>query len=239
MKAVILAGGKGARLGNAPVPKPLTPIDGRPIIEHVMAIFGRQGVTDFTIATGHNAAAIDEYLADGAVERSLRQDDWRVRGVDTGAETATGGRLLRLRDQLGSTPFFLTWTDGLADIDLRALYQFHQDHGKLVTVTAVYPPPRFGHLSLDGDRVTSFAEKPTKSEGRINGAFFVMDPKALDYIADDQTMLEDAPMQALIADDQLRAYRHNSFWQCMDTPAEAERLDQLARSGAAPWLVIP
>lgn len=244
IRTVILAGGKGQRLGAQDQPKPLTPINGRPVIEHVMAIFARQGFRDFTIATGHQGQAIADYVTTQTRRPTgLWQNDWRVTCHDTGEDTATGGRLLKLRDrlgdELGTAPFFLTWADGLADIDLAALLAFHRGHGRMASVTAVYPPPRFGHLDMAGDRVTAFAEKPVQREGRINGAFFVMQPGVIDLIDDAATVLEHAPMQRLVEQEQLMAYRHDGFWQCMDTPAEAERLDGMARVGDAPWLAGP
>jgi len=240
MKTVILAGGRGQRLGRQALPKPLVAINGRPILEHVMAIFAGQGFRDFTIATGYNASTIAHYVAEQQAEPTgFWRPDWRVTCHDTGADTATGGRLLRLRDQLGDAPFLLTWADGLANIDLTKLCAFHQNHGKLATVTAVYPPPRFGHLSLNGDQVAAFDEKPEQREGRINGAFFVLDPKVLDLIDDDKTVLEREPMQRLVSLGELMAYRHDGFWQCMDTAAEQTRLNTIASTGIAPWLAAP
>lgn len=163
--------------------------------------------------------------------------DWTVDLVDTGQETMTAGRILRLKPWMGDGTFMLTWGDGVADVDIRALLDFHRSHGKLATLTAVRPPARYGHLEFDGDRVSSFEEKPQAAEGWINGAFFVLEPGVFDYIEGDHQMFEHAPLANLAADGQLMAYRHTSFWQCMDTLREKHILESLWNSGDAPWKV--
>jgi len=163
--------------------------------------------------------------------------DWTVDLVDTGTETMTGGRIKRLRPYLGGSTFMLTWGDGVSDVDLGKLLAFHKSHGKLATVTAVRPPARYGHLVFDGDRVAQFTEKPQTQEGWINGAFFVLEPQVLDYIDGDETQWETGPLERLAAEGQLMAYRHSSFWQCMDTLREKHILQQLWSSGKAPWKV--
>jgi glucose-1-phosphate cytidylyltransferase len=157
--------------------------------------------------------------------------------VDTGIATATGGRIKRLKPFLGNETFMLTWGDGVSNVDLRALLAFHKSHGKLATLTAVRPPARFGHLTFDGNRVSSFEEKPQTAEGWINGAFFVLEPGVFDYIADDDTAWEKGPMEALAADGELMAYKHTSFWQCMDTLRDKKLLEDLWQRGNAPWRI--
>nr|MDT0665249.1 sugar phosphate nucleotidyltransferase [Micromonospora sp. DSM 115978] len=165
-------------------------------------------------------------------------EDWLVNLVDTGQETATGGRLKRLAKWLGSDgTFMLTWGDGVSDIDLDALLAFHKSHGKIATLSAVRPPARFGHLELDGDCITEFSEKPQAGEGWINGAFFVLEPQVFDYIAGDATQFEKEPLEQLAKDGELMAYRHAGFWQCMDTVRDRKLLQQLWDSGSAPWKV--
>jgi glucose-1-phosphate cytidylyltransferase len=251
MKVAILAGGVGSRISEETEikPKPMVEIGGRPILWHIMKIYAHQGYGDFVVALGYLGEVIKRYMLDYASLRSdLRVDlgngrvesrngtveDWTVDLIDTGQDTATGGRIKRLAPYLSDGTFFLTWGDGVADIDLEALLAFHRSHGKLATLTAVRPPARFGHIELVGDQITEFSEKPQLGEGWINGAFFVLEPGVFDYIASDETQWEREPLEQLANDGQLMAYRHTSFWQCMDTLRDKKHLEELWRNGA-PW----
>lgn len=252
MKVVILAGGLGTRLQEETTvrPKPMVEIGGRPMLWHIMHLYARHGLTDFVLALGYKAEMIREYFlgyhqvsrdvtvrtADGSViTHGAAAEDWTVTMIDTGQATQTGGRIRRLRKWIGGDTFCLTYGDGVSNVDLAKVIAFHRAHGRLVTVTAVRPAARFGGLELDGDRVTSFAEKAQTSEGWINGGFFVIEPKAIDYIAGDDTIWEYGPLEALAADDQLRAYRHEGFWSPMDTMRDVKTLESLWASGSAPW----
>ena len=236
MKVVILAGGKGTRLGEETTvrPKPMVEVGGQPILAHVMGLYASQGHRDFIVALGYKGDVIKDYFLS---RRLSRADfgcglDWEVQLTDTGIETQTGGRLLRLEPSLRSAgTFMLTYADGLADIDLEDLLAFHRRHGRLATVTAVRPPERQRLLSFEGDAVTGFE---TKSEW-ISGGFFVFEPGVFDYLSDDDTVLERQPLARLATDGQLMAYRHEGFWQCMDTAADRTVLEDLWRSGRAPW----
>jgi glucose-1-phosphate cytidylyltransferase len=254
MKVAILAGGLGSRLSEETElkPKPMVEIGDKPILWHIMKHYTHHGFTDFVIALGYKGEYIKKYMIDYAslqrdITVSLRdghvtangdgEEDWNVELVDTGLKTQTGGRIKRLEERLrpGGT-FMLTWGDGVSDVDLHKLIAFHKAHGKLATMTAVRPPARFGHLQLDGERVAEFSEKPQTGEGWINGAFFVLEPQIFDYITDgDLTHFERGPLENLAADGQLMAYRHESFWQCMDTIRDKRYLEQLWESDQAPW----
>ena len=254
MKVAILAGGIGSRLSEETEvkPKPMVEIGGKPILWHIMKIYADYGFNEFAIALGYRGEVIKKYLVDycslnsnlalnlrtGTVRKADDGDspDWRVDLVDTGIGTETGGRVKRLRPFVGNGTFMLTWGDGVADIDLAALLHFHRSHGKIATLTAVRPPARFGHLDLDGDRVGEFSEKPQTAEGWINGAFFVLEPGVFDYIEGDETSFERGPLARLARDGELMAYRHESFWQCMDTLRDRKLLEELWASGHAPWV---
>jgi glucose-1-phosphate cytidylyltransferase len=254
MKVVILAGGLGTRLqeSTADKPKPMVEIGGRPILWHIMKGYSRHGFREFLLALGYKGEVIKTYflnyhylsgsftieLRSGRLDTyEARQEDWRVHLIDTGLATQTGGRIKRLADRVADGTFMMTYGDGVANIDLRRLLEFHQRHGKLATVTAVRPPARFGGLAFDGDLVRRFTEKPQIGEGWINGGFFVLEPAVLDYIAGDDTPFEHAPLERLAADGQLVAYRHDDFWQCMDTLRDVRLLEALWQDGRAPWKV--
>jgi glucose-1-phosphate cytidylyltransferase len=249
----ILAGGLGTRLSEetSQRPKPLVEIGGNPILWHVMKQYDFHGMKHFVIALGYKKDLIVQYFMDlhvrnrdltvrtrdGSIQFHNESDlDWTVHLVDTGPDTMTGGRIKRLAPYLRNGTFMLTWCDGLSDIDLRRLLKFHREHGRLATITAVKQPSRFGHIEMDGDaRITAFLEKPDSGEGWINGAFFVLEPEVFEYIEGDQTVWEREPLMALAADKQLVAYRHTSFWQCMDTLREKITLEEMWRNGTAPW----
>ena len=252
MKTVILAGGLGTRLAEETEskPKPMVEIGGRPILWHIMDIYAAHGYPEFLVALGYKGESVKNYFLNyhylrnnitiefgsGRVDvENGHREDWTVHLVDTGLHTLTGGRLKRLAGKLDAETFMVTYGDGVTDLDLRRLVAFHRQHGRLATVTAVRPPARFGGLTFDGDVVTQFAEKPQIGEGWINGGFFVFEPQVLDSIDGDDTMLEQAPLERLAADRQLVAYRHEGFWQCMDTLRDVRQLNALWEGGRAPW----
>ena len=253
MKAVILAGGLGTRLSEETTlrPKPMVEIGGRPMLWHVMKMYLHHGVRDFVICCGYRGYMIKEYFAnyrlhmsDVTVETAReeltftrnRGEDWRVKLVDTGADTMTGGRLLRVREELaGEDAFCMTYGDGVSNIDISAEIAFHKAHGKLATVAAVHPPSRFGRLELDGDAVEGITEKPLGEGGWINGGFFVLAPQLLDRISGDDVTWEQGPLESIARDGELRAWRHEGFWQPMDTLRDRLALEALWESGKAPW----
>lgn len=253
MKAVILAGGRGTRIAEESVlrPKPMVEIGSRPILWHIMKIYAAHGITDFVICLGYKGYMIKEYFANYVLHAadvtvdlannrleylSGAPEPWKVTLVETGEATETGGRLKRVARWLqDEDTFCLTYGDGVADIDVTASIAFHKAHGKLATMTAVSPPGRFGALTLDGERITGFQEKPRGDGGLINGGFFVLSSKVLDYIADESTVWEREPLEKLATQDQLRAFRHDGFWQPMDTVRERTVLEALWSSGKAPW----
>lgn len=252
MKVAILAGGRGTRLAEETDvrPKPMVEIGGRPLLAHLMEFYSRQGFNEFAVALGYKGDFIKRWMIEQsnldcdvtvdfksrAVTRHERaSQQWHVELVNTGIDTLTGGRLLRLRDHLGDGTFMLTYGDGLSDVDLGSLLAFHRSHGRLATLTAVRPPARFGRLEMDGDTVRDFSEKPQVAEGWINGGFFVLEPGVLDYIEGDQCSWEAGPLTRLAADGELMAYRHDAFWQCMDTLRDKQLLEALWAAGEAPW----
>jgi glucose-1-phosphate cytidylyltransferase len=253
MKAVILAGGFGSRLSEETSlkPKPMVEIGGRPILWHIMKIYATYGIKEFLIALGYKAESIKEYflnfyalnndisidLSSGkTVIHNGNQPDWKIHLVDTGMSTQTGGRLKRLAKWFEKDETFLfTYGDGVANIDIHALLNFHRAHGKIATVTTVRTPERFGRIGLNGDQVANFYEKPEFAEGWISGGYYVLNNRALDYIDGDDTIWERGPMEQLAHDCQLMGYRHNGFWSCMDTLKEKNYLEELWGKGNAPW----
>jgi glucose-1-phosphate cytidylyltransferase len=251
MKVVIFSGGLGSRLSEETEakPKPMVEIGGRPILWHIMQLYAHHGFREFVLTLGYRANLIKRYFLELAdVEGSFTLDlaskkvtrreqgvqDWRVHLIDTGLETQTGGRLDKVAPLLREETFMLTYGDGVADVDLKRLLAFHRAHGKLATITAVRPPARFGGLQFDGDRIVAFSEKPQIGEGWINGGFFVLEPAALDYLVGD-TPFEREPLERLARGGQLMAYRHESFWQCMDTLRDKRLLEGLWAAGNPPW----
>ncbi|MGZ4699681.1 MAG: glucose-1-phosphate cytidylyltransferase [Ilumatobacteraceae bacterium] len=251
MKAVILAGGRGTRISEESQsrPKPMVEIGGRPMLWHIMKIYGAAGITDFVILLGYKGYMIKEYFANyflhmsdvtidlstSAIEvHQSSSEPWRVTLLDTGAETMTGGRLLQARRHIDEDPFCFTYGDGVADLDVRKVIAAHEADGALLTVTAVQPPGRYGTLTV-GEGPTQFREKPEGSGGWVNGGFFVASPKILDYIEGDETVFERTPLERLSADGQLRAYQHGGFWHGMDTLWDKIYLDGLWERGVAPW----
>jgi glucose-1-phosphate cytidylyltransferase len=255
MKVGILAGGHGTRLAEETEikPKPMVEIGGRPILWHIMMHYSCFGYRDFVIALGYKGEVIKRYMVDYcALESNLtvnlkagRVDlhdtdgiqDWTINLIDTGLHTMTGGRIKRLQPYLGDKTFMLTWGDGVSTVDLSRLLAFHRAHGRLITMTAVRPPARYGHMEFDGDRIREFTEKPQTAEGWINGAFFVVEPQVFDYIDGDDTQFEKEPLERLAADGELMAYKHDGFWQCMDTRRDKFVLEKLWDSGEAPWKI--
>jgi glucose-1-phosphate cytidylyltransferase len=253
MKTVILAGGLGTRISEEShlKPKPMIEIGGRPILWHIMKLFSHHGYNDFIICLGYKGYVVKEYfsnyvlhnadltvdLAKGSVEyHATNHEPWKVTLVDTGAETMTGGRVKRIAQYLEpNEPFFLTYGDGVADVDLGALAAFHRSHGKDATVTAVAPPGRYGALDIEDGLVQRFVEKPPGDNGLINGGFFVLDPRVISRIAGDETIWEQEPLMGLARDGQLGAYRHDGFWAAMDTLRDKNVLEALWDSGEAPW----
>ncbi len=254
MKAVILAGGRGTRLSEETdvLPKPMVRIGGRPMLWHIMKIYSAHGINDFVICCGYKGYVIKEYFANyflhvSDVTLDLKKnkmkvhqnygEPWRVTLVDTGEKTMTGGRLKRVADYLRGGAFCMTYGDGLANVDIRSLLDFHKKSECLATVTAVQPPGRFGTLAIAGGKVSRFDEKSPGDGGWINGGFFVLEPAALNTIANDETLWERDSMTALTREKKLAAYQHHGFWQPMDTLRDKKYLEELWESGKAPWKV--
>jgi len=247
MKIAILAGGRGSRLAEETdvKSKAMVAIGDEPVLWHIISYYARFGFTDFVVALGYQASSVQAYFKEtstaeaGSVRAAEHQcfvkDGLTIDLVDTGAETQNGGRIKRLKPYLGDRTFMLTWCDGLADIDLDQLQAFHRDHGRLATLSAVHPPPRFGRLMLEGPAVYEFQEKTVDPNEWINGAYFVLEPTVLDMIEDDTTHFESETLATLANNGELMAYRHDGFWQCMDTLKEAQTLNALWREGRAPW----
>jgi glucose-1-phosphate cytidylyltransferase len=254
LKAVILAGGLGTRISEESHlrPKPMIEIGGKPILWHIMKIYSRYGINDFVICLGYRGYVVKEYFANYFLHMSdvsfdMREnrmevhekyaEPWRVTLVETGQETLTGGRLLRVRKYLDNEPFCFTYGDGVADIDIQRLVDTHVAGGRVATLTAIQPPGRYGAVVVDGSEVSSFSEKPAGDGAWINGGFFVVDPAVLSHIDGDQSSWESDTLTKLAAMGGLSAYRHSGFWQAMDTLRDKNHLEQLWQSGAAPWKV--
>ena len=254
MKVVILAGGIGTRLSEETElkPKPMVEIGGWPILWHIMNIYAAAGFKEFILALGYKGEIIKNYflnyyylrnnftirLKDGKTDvHDGTPEDWTIHFVDTGLNTGTGGRLKQLAPWIKNEAFMMTYGDGVGNIDIKQLLKFHQKNRKLATITAVHPPSRFGGVSFKGDLVKQFIEKPQIGEGWINGGFFVLEPSVLDYIDGNQVMLEQEPLETLARDQELAAYRHSDFWQCMDTLRDVRLLETLWKKGDAPWKI--
>lgn len=256
MKAVILAGGLGTRISEETSirPKPMVEIGGQPILWHIMKIYSAHGINDFIICCGYKGHVIKEYFAnyflrmsDVTIDMRFNQvnihtgyaEPWRVTLVDTGADTMTGGRLKRVREHIGSEAFCFTYGDGVSDVNITELIAFHKAQGGLATLTAVQPPGRFGAIMLGSEqtKITSFHEKPEGDGAWINGGYFVVEPEVIDYIDDDSTVWEQGPLEKLAHKEQLSAFKHNGFWQPMDTLRDKNYLEGLWQSGKAPWKV--
>ena len=255
LKAIILAGGMGTRISEESHlrPKPMIEIGGRPILWHIMKIYSHYGINDFVICLGYKGYMIKEYFSNyflhnadvtidaeknEVVYHNQKAEPWRVTMVDTGENSMTGGRLKRVASFLNpDEPFCFTYGDGVANIDIRALIAFHKKHGRRATLTGVIPPGRYGSLSLDGDKITRFIEKPPGDNTLINGGFFVLQPDVVDMIDGDHISWEAAPLENLAASGELMAYRHSGFWQPMDTLRDKNHLEQLWAQGKAPWKV--
>lgn len=253
MKVIILAGGLGTRLAEYTdvIPKPMVPIGGHPLLWHILSAYAHFGHKDFYIALGYKSAVVKEYFlnfyslnADFTVDLSTGNVsyvnpplhvDWRITLVDTGLNSLTGGRVLRMKPYVGEETCFLTYGDGVSDIDIEDLLRFHRSHGKLVTVTAVHPVARFGELAIKNDQVVSFQEKPQTAQGWINGGYFVIEPGFFDLIDGDETILEKEPLERAAMMGEMMAYRHDGFWACIDTKRDRDSLDELWNLGNAPW----
>ena len=254
MKAIILAGGMGTRISeeSSVRPKPMVEVGGRPILWHILKIYSAHGINDFVICLGYKGYVIKEYFANYFLHMSdvtfdmaanalqvhnAKAEPWKVTLVDTGDNTMTGGRLKRVREFLGDEDFCFTYGDGVGDVDIGALLRFHREQGRLATLTATQPPGRFGALRLEDSRITGFQEKPEGDGGWINGGFFVLNPKVLDYVEGDATIWEREPLENLARDGQMAAYQHTGFWQPMDTLRDKNLLEQLRAEGRAPWKI--
>ena len=252
MKVIILAGGFGTRLSEytETLPKPMVSIGGKPILWHIMKSFAHFGHKEFYVALGYKAEVIKEYFlnystlnADFTVDlgigtvisHQLNEVDWKVTLVDTGLHSMTGGRVRRMKPYIGNETCLLTYGDGVADVNIKELLDFHNNHGKMVTVTAVHPGARFGELEIMDEQVVSFQEKPQTKQGWINGGYFVIEPEFFDMIQDDETILEREPLERVAEMDELMAFQHKGFWQCMDTKRDRNNLEEFWNSGKAPW----
>lgn len=252
MKVVILAGGLGTRISEetASRPKPMVEIGGKPVLWHIMQTYAAHGLTEFIVCCGYRGYMIKEYFANyflhnsditvdlstnGLEVHERHTPPWKVTLIDTGQDTMTGGRLKRVRQFIGDEDFCFTYGDGVGDIDITSLLRYHRSHGKLATVTAAQPPGRFGTLKIEDDKVLSFKEKPIDEGGWINAGYFVLSPKVIDLIAEDSTVWEQAPIEQLAQQDDLRVHFHRGFWQPMDTLRDKNLLESLWQGGKAPW----
>ena len=254
MKVVILAGGLGTRLAEETElkPKPMVEIGGYPILWHILKIYAHYGFNEFFIALGYKGEVIKRFFydyqslsgslsinfADGTIDARDRDcEDWKVHLIDTGQNSMTGGRVRRLRDYLKNETFMVTYGDGVCNVDVAELLEFHRSHGKLATVTAVHPPARFGELLIKEDATAEFSEKPQIHEGWINGGFLVFEPQVLDYLSGDESVLELEALERLAVENQLVAYKHHGFWQCMDTLRDKRQLEAAWDEGNPPWKI--
>lgn len=252
MKAVILAGGLGTRISEETYikPKPMVEIGGMPILWHIMKIYSSYGINDFIVCCGYKSFMIKQYFANYFLYTSdvtfdlesnkleiheKHSEPWKVTLVDTGESTGTGGRLKRVKNYLGKESFCFTYGDGVSDVNIKALIDFHKKNKRLATVTAVQPPGRYGYMDIENEKVTSFIEKPIGDGGWINGGFFILEPKTIDYIFDDSINWEREPLEKLASDGQLSVYKHSGFWQAMDTLREKNLLNSLWEENKAPW----
>ena len=253
MKVVILAGGFGTRISEEShlKPKPMIEIGDMPILWHIMKQYSHFGFDEFIICGGYKQHIIKEWFSNyflhtsditfdftnggKIVVHNKHTENWKVTVVDTGLNTMTGGRLKRVKEYIGKETFFMTYGDGVSNVDIAATLEYHKRHGKLATMTAIQPEGRFGYIDLDGEKVLSFREKSECDTGWINAGFMVLEPKVLDYIKDDTVMFEREPMEQIAAEGQMMCYKHIGFWQCMDTLRDKEKLDKLWTSGKAPW----
>jgi len=231
MKVVILAGGFGTRLSEytGSIPKPMVPIGDKPMIEHIMGIYASYGHKEFYVALGYKGEVIKEHF------KNFKKD-WKINLIDTGADTYTGGRLKRLEEYLSKETFLLTYGDGLSNIDINELIKFHESHKKIVTISAVRPPARFGSLSLKGSEVLKFKEKAQLGESWINGGFFVINPKFFNFLNGDETVLESEPLEKITDLKEIKAFKHEGFWQCMDHKLDKDLLDHMIKKDDAPWI---
>ena len=254
MKVVILAGGLGTRLSEytVSIPKPMVTIGGRPILWHIMKTYAHYGHNNFFLALGYKAEVIKDYflhysnlnadftidLSSGGIQSHQKDEiDWKVTLVQTGVDSMTGGRVKRMQKYVGNEPFLLTYGDGVSNINISELLKFHRSHGKMVTVSAVHPIARFGELEISKDQVKSFHEKPQTTHGWINGGYFVIEPEFFDLIEGDDIILEKGPLETAAKNGELMAYRHNGFWQCMDTKRDRDSLENMWLSENPPWMV--
>ena len=254
MKVLLLAGGFGTRMSEytESIPKPMVSIGGQPILLHIMNTYAKYGHKDFYIATGYKSQIVKDYflnfrnlnsnftinLGNGQLDfHEVKDLDWNITIVDTGKETMTGGRIKRMKKYFSEDNFLMTYGDGVSDININKLIDFHSEHKKMCTVTAVHPNARFGELEINENMVTSFKEKPQTSKGWINGGYFVMSPKIFDFIEGDKTVLEREPLEKLSEIKELMAYHHDDYWQCIDTKRDRDVLENLWNSNKAPWKI--
>ena len=252
MKVVLLAGGFGTRMSEytESIPKPMVTIGGRPILWHIMKTYAHFGHTDFYVALGYKSEVIKDYflnykllnssftmdLATGKATPHVEQDvDWKINLIDTGLSSMTGGRVKRMQPWIGNETFMLTYGDGVANVNIDKLIKFHRSHGKMVTMTAVHPVPRFGELKIEDDQIIDFREKPNMGQGWINGGYFIIEPDFFDLIEGDETILEKNPLETVAELGQLMAYKHEDFWQCMDSKRDRDLLEELWQLDQAPW----